>query len=202
MIGASDLDRELAVTEGTVRSQSREGKFFRSTPSRSGKEHTITLPAKRSTKYGRRWAYRRLQRRQLRGSSSPLFNEMDMSASYKPVLLLSFLSVANSRGRAPMSKVVHTFRQFYEDRAKAGLVVERAGNRMARWNVLSDADVQRVIVEMPLKKYQQRRYLDYARDVAYVQFNSTLWHQLSKSDLHRVREICRASIESYYERLR
>jgi hypothetical protein len=54
---------------------------------------------------------------------------------------------------------------------------------------------------MPLRKFQQRRYLDYARDVAHVRFNQDLWKNLTKADLARTRQLCQASIERYYTRL-
>lgn len=127
--------------------------------------------------------------------------EMDMSASYKPVLMLAFLDAASSQGRAHMADVVAKFRTFYETRVKTSLQIERPTMRMARVAELSDADVQNVIVSMPLKKFMQRRYMEYMRDVANVQFNRALWKQLTDEDFARTRELCRQSIEKYYGRL-
>ncbi len=127
--------------------------------------------------------------------------EMDMSASYKPVLMLSFLEAASPRGRARVGDVVQRFRGFYEKRAADGLRVEQSKARMFRVADLTDAEVQNVIVTMPLRRFQQHRYIDYGRDVAWVQFNAALWRQLSESDLERVRAVCRASIDRYYLRL-
>ncbi len=73
--------------------------------------------------------------------------------------------------------------------------------RMARVADMSDADVQSVIVSMPLRKYQQRRYLEYSRDVAWLQFNSDLWKQCSDGDLQHIQQLCHRSIERYYARL-
>jgi hypothetical protein len=128
-------------------------------------------------------------------------DEMDMAASYKPVLMLAFLDSANNRGRARMGDVVARFRAFFEARVKAGLVVERTTMRMARVAEMSEAEVQNVIVSMPLRKFQQRRYLEYSRDVAWLQFNTDLWKQCSDADLAHVRQLCHRSIEHYYGRL-
>ena len=51
--------------------------------------------------------------------------EMDMSASYKPVLMLSFLEAADPQGKAGVGDVVQCFRRFYEKRAQDGLRVEQ-----------------------------------------------------------------------------
>ncbi len=72
---------------------------------------------------------------------------------------------------------------------------------MSRVADLTDAEVQNVVVTMPLRRFQQYRYFDYGHDVARMQFNPSLWRQLSESDIERVRAICRASIERYYLRL-
>ncbi|MCL5097998.1 MAG: DEAD/DEAH box helicase family protein, partial [Candidatus Omnitrophica bacterium] len=128
-------------------------------------------------------------------------DEMDMAASYKPVLLLAFLDSANGSGRARMADVVARFRAFYEERAKVGLAVERGTMRMSRVAEMSDSDILNVIVSMPLRKYQQRRYIEYSRDVAWLQFNRDLWKQCSGADLEHVRQLCHRSIERYYARL-
>jgi hypothetical protein len=128
-------------------------------------------------------------------------DDMDMAASYKPVLMLAFLDAANNRGRARMSDVVGHFKAFYEQRAEAALPIERVSMRMANVTAMSDADIENVIVSMPLRKFQQRRYLEYSRDVAWLQFNADLWRQCSEADLKHVRQLCLQAIERYYARL-
>ena len=113
--------------------------------------------------------------------------EMDMSASYKPVLMLSFLEAADPQGKARVGDVVQCFRRFYEKRAQDGLRVEQPKARMFRVAELTDEDVRNVIVTMPLRRFQQYRYIDYDRDVEWVKFNTSLWRQLSESDVERIR---------------
>ena len=59
---------------------------------------------------------------------------------------------------------------------------------------LTTTEIQGLIVSMPLRKFQQRRYLDYARDVAWIQFNPDLWKQLPHADLARFRQLFLESI--------
>ena len=105
------------------------------------------------------------------------------------------------RRRARVGDVVKRFRGFYEKRSQDGLRVEQPKARMFRVADLTDAEVQNVIVTMPLRRFQQYRYFDYRHDVACVEFNPSLWRQLSESDIDRARAICRASIERYFLRL-
>ena len=54
-----------------------------------------------------------------------MVRQMDMSYSYKPVLLKAILSLADNKGRMKLSDIVDYFRKFYEARRAAGLVVEK-----------------------------------------------------------------------------
>ena len=201
MINAPDLDRELAATEGTVRRAVDRGEVPPDHRLQLGEREYLYFSRERIPEIRRLLKLPEVTDETIKKLFFDFVEEMDMSASYKPVLMLSFLDAANPRGRARVGDVVSRFRGFYEKRAQDGLPVEQPKARMFRVAEMTDAAVQNVIVTMPLRKFQQRRYLDYGRDVAWVQFNPSLWRQLSESDLERVRKICRASIERYYLRL-
>jgi superfamily II DNA or RNA helicase len=202
MIALSDLDLELAVAEGTVRRALDRGEI-------PAPDHTLELGT-RTYHY-----YRRERIPEIREALGvpevtsdtikrlffEFISEMDMSASYKPVLMLAFLDCATNKGRANVAELTSRFKHFYLGRHEAGRVVERGNMRMARVAELSDSDVQSVIVSMPLKKFRQRHYLEYARDVAWLQFNRALWTQLDDSDLEKIRQLCRQNLQRYYARL-
>ena len=128
-------------------------------------------------------------------------DKMDMSASYKPVMLLAILDCADAHGRARLADVVGKFRRFYEARKEAGLLVEKANARMAKLDGLEESEVQRVMLDMPFEKFERRRYLRYDRDLAFLRFEPSLWRQLKTDDLEKLRAICEESIKRYYERL-
>lgn len=128
--------------------------------------------------------------------------KMDMSASYKPVMMLAILDSINERGRALVSDVVTRFREFYENRKQAGLPVERESATMNRVDELDDDAVRQVMLRMPFEKFERRRFLEYdPRDLAFVRFSASLWHQITPDDLAELRDICSQSIALYYERL-
>jgi superfamily II DNA or RNA helicase len=200
MINASDLDRELAATEGTVRRAVERGVIAPDHMLPLGQRVYLYFAREHIDDVRRALGLPEVTDETIKKLFFDFVEEMDMSASYKPVLLLSFLDVANARGRARIQDLVAAFRRFYEKRAEGSLPVETPKARMFRTADLTDAEVQNVIITMPLRKFQQRRYLDYARDVAWVQFTPSLWRQLSEFDLERVRTICQTSIERYYSR--
>jgi superfamily II DNA or RNA helicase len=202
MISVSDLELELAASEGIVR-RAIEREEVRP-------DHTVTLGDRTYHYFSRdRVEEVRVTLRLPKVEQhniKELFlqyadDKMDMSASYKPVMLLALLDCVDSHGRARLADVVNKFRRFYLDRKVAGLPVEWTNARMARVDSLDDAKVQRVMLEMPFEKFERRRYLRYDRDLAFVRFEPSLWRQLKAEDLAKLRVICQESIQKYYERL-
>jgi hypothetical protein len=200
MLSASDMDFELAVAEGSVRRAIERGEVVPA--------HTLTLGEKRYFYFTREqipevrtaMGVPEVGEHNIRDLFLQFVAEMDMSASYKPVLLLAILDATDERGRAKLSDVVKRFRRFYEARREADLVVEAPRNRMARVEIMDETEVQQTMLGMPFRKFEIRRYLVYDRDVAYVRFDRALWRQLRSEDLKQVRAACEQSIAKYYER--
>ncbi len=201
MIPLAELEVELAAAEGTVRRAVDRGEIC--------PNHTLTL-GERVYHYFRRDNIDSIRERlgipkvgdeNVKELFLAFVEEMDMSASYKPVMLLALLDSVDERGRARLTDFVGRFRAFYEDRNTRGVVVECGSARMSRVADLSDSEVQRVILDMPFEKFERRRYLRYDRDLAFVRFDAALWRQLDADDIQSLRDTCQRSIESYYERL-
>jgi superfamily II DNA or RNA helicase len=202
MMTISDLEVELAAAEGTVRRAVDRGQLQ--------PDHFVTI-GERTYHYFSRDRVEEIREALGLPKVEPhniknLFlqyagDRMDMSASYKPVMLLAILDSVDTHGRARLADVVAEFRRFYEARKEAGLPIERASARMARLDRLDDSEVQRVMLDMPFEKFERRRYLRYDRDLAFIRFESSLWRQLKPDDLAKLRAICEDSIRKYYERL-
>jgi superfamily II DNA or RNA helicase len=202
MITAPDLEVELAAAEGVVRRAIDRQQIH--------PDHTITL-GDRTYHYFSRDRIEEVREalglaKVEQHNIKDLFlqyadDKMDMSASYKPVMLLAMLDCVDSHGRGKLVDVVQKFRRFYEERKEAGLPIERANARMAKLDRLDDAEVQRVMLDMPFEKFERRRYLRYDRDLAFVRFEPSLWRQLKVADMAKLRAICQESIKRYYERL-
>jgi len=202
MLSASELEVELAAAEGVVR-RAIERKEVQP-------DHTVTL-GDRTYHYFNRDRIEEIRKtlglpKVESHNIKDLFlryadDKMDMSASYKPVMLLALLDCVDSGGRAKLSEVVAKFHEFYQQRKNAGLVVEKPSARMGKLDRLEVADAQRVMLEMPFEKFERRRYLPYDRDLAYIRVEPSLWRQLKAEDLAKLRAICQERIDTYYEGL-
>jgi hypothetical protein len=78
---------------------------------------------------------------------------MDMSASYKPVMLLALLDSIDDSGKARLSDVVRVFRPVLKPGRRPEKSSSARRARMARVGELEDAEVQRVLLEMPFEKF-------------------------------------------------
>lgn len=201
MISLPDLERELGVAEGRVRGAVERGQVKPDHTLQIGERMYVYVHRDRIEEIREAIGAPRMEDHTMRDRFLLFIDEMDMTLSYKPVMLLALLDAATD-GKAKLSEVVQEFRRFYEDRRAHGLLVERPGARKQSVDELDDASLQRLMLGKPFETFERRRFLRYDRDVAYVRFDPRLWRQLKPEDLEKVRAICKRSIEAYYERFR
>ena len=130
-----------------------------------------------------------------------MVRQMDMSYSYKPVLLKAILSLADNKGRVKLSDIVDYFRKFYEARRAAGLVVEKANSIYARGDY-TDAQAQRNILSNPFKRFEDMQMLHHTRTLGVVQVDESVWKRLTLEEKQEIQQICDEKLESYFERLK
>jgi superfamily II DNA or RNA helicase len=201
MISLPDLERELAVAEGRVRSAMERGEVRPDHTLQLGERTYFYFDRDRTEEVRLAIGAPKIDDHTIRDRFMEFVEEMDMAMSYKPVMLLALLDAVGEEGKAELNEVVRRFLGFYQDRRAAGLMVERPGARRQSVDELDETSARRLMLEMPFEKFERRRFLRYDRDLAYVRFDPRLWRQLRDEDLQRVREICRESIQSYYERI-
>ncbi len=203
LLSVSDLEVELATSEGRIRSAVERDLV--------APDHTLTLGERtyyyfsplRVEEIRETLGLPRVDDSSIRELFLEFVARMDMSSSYKPVLLLAMLDKVDERGRARLDDVVQAFQAFYLGRLSQGLAVERTGMRMQQSDHLSLDDVRSVMLAMPFRKFEQRKYLSYdTQDLAYIRFQSALWRQLSAEDRTTMRGQCERAISDYYERIR
>lgn len=202
MVSIYELEAELGTSEGNVRNAVERGTI---TP-----DHTLALGDRvyhyfkqdRLEEIRETLRIPKLADDDVKERFLAYATEMDMTTSYKPVMLLALLDSVDGRGQAKIVDVVLKFRHFYERRQAAGLPVERPKAVMSRVATLAESDVQRLVLSMPFEKFERRRYMEYARDLAYLRFVPRLWRQLNEHDLVLIRSACGTATAGYYERLR
>ena len=129
-----------------------------------------------------------------------MVEQMDMSYSYKPVLLKAIFDHADTKGRVKISDIVDYFRSFYEARRKAGLIVEKANSIYTKGNY-TDKDAERNILSNPFKRFEDMNMMRHTKTLGMVEVDSTVWKRLSADDKTNIIKICNDKLEKYYQRI-
>lgn len=129
-----------------------------------------------------------------------MVEKMDMSYSYKPVLLKAIFTYADANGRVKISDIVDYFRDFYEGRRKNNLIVEKSNSIYAKGNY-TDKDVERNVLSNPFKRFEDMNMFRHTKTLGIIEVDSTIWKKLSVDDKTNIVTICDNNLEKYYQRI-
>jgi hypothetical protein len=129
-----------------------------------------------------------------------MVNTMDMSYSYKPVLLKAMLNHVDDEGRVLVDDIVDYFIDFYESRKLEGQIVEKKNSIYIK-DSYSKKDVERNIFANPFKRFEDMRFMKRSKDLEYVEFNRHVYKTLSKDEQARIIKHCDNKLKEYYERI-
>jgi len=126
---------------------------------------------------------------------------MDMSFSYKPVLLKAILEHIDDKGKIRISDIVDYFMDFYEERKSNGLFIEKPSSIYAKDNV-SRKEVERNIFLNPFKRFEDMRFLKRSTDVEYVEINRHIFKHLTQVEKEWISKHCDEKLKEYYKRFK
>ena len=126
---------------------------------------------------------------------------MDMSYSYKPVLLKAIYEYMDTSGRAALPDVVDYFIDFYEDRKAHGMIAEKSTSIYQKGGY-TRKDVEKNILSNPFKRFEDMRFLMRCKDVETIEVNPIIFRKLTREDWLYIVDVCDKSLEKYYLRLK
>ena len=126
---------------------------------------------------------------------------MDMSYSYKPVLLKAIYEYMDTSGRVALSDVVDYFIDFYEDRKAHGMIAEKSTSIYQKGGY-TRKDVEKNILSNPFKRFEDMRFLMRCKDVETIEVNPIIFRKLTREDWLHIVDVCDKSLEKYYLRLK
>ena len=110
------------------------------------------------------------------------------------------LQFADDKGRVKLSDIVTYFREFYESRRAAGLVVEKANSIYAKGGY-TDAQAQRNILSNPFKRFEDMQMLHHTKTLGVIQVDESVWKKLTQDEKQEIERICNKKLEVYFSRL-
>lgn len=126
---------------------------------------------------------------------------MDMSYSYKPVLLKAIYEYMDTSGRVALPEVVDYFIDFYEDRKVHGMIAEKSTSIYQKGGY-TRKDVEKNILSNPFKRFEDMRFLMRCKDVETIEVNPIIFRKLTREDWLHIVDVCDKSLEKYYLRLK
>ena len=128
-----------------------------------------------------------------------MVKDMNMTYSYKPVLLKAFFNYADKDGRASLTDLSSYFRNFYKNRHDQGLVVENSKSIFNRES-FTDKEIEHLILIKPFKRFENMGMMHHSRNLGLVEMDKTVWKKLTDAEKADILRICDESLERYFSR--
>lgn len=151
--------------------------------------------------YAKQFGWELINASNMKGKFMDMVKDMKkrMQYSYLAVLLKSMLENADEKGRVLVIDLVDYFIDYYEERRKKGLVVEKENSILFKEGY-ERKEVEKLIFRMPFNRFEDMRFMRRCKEVEYVEFNPHVWKRLSKEEKIWMDRWCDEKLKEYYER--
>ena len=163
MISQMEFVRRVDVQAETIERYVREGRLVPDLAVPMSEHRTFKYFKEETVQsYARQYGWTLIDDRNRKDLFLEMVRRMDMSYSYKPVLIQAILCHADEKGRVKLSDISDYFRAYYERRRAAGLVVEKPDSIFAKGSY-TDSEAQRNILANPFKRFEDMQMLRHTR---------------------------------------
>ncbi len=201
MISQMEFVRRVDVQTETIERYVREGKLVPDLVVPMSEHRTFKYFREETLqKYAEQYGWRLIDDSNRKDLFMEMIRQMDMSYSYKPVLIKAILLYADDKGRVKLDDIVAYFRSFYEGRRAAGLLVEKPNSIFAKGGY-TDKDAIRNILSNPFKRFEDMQMMRHTKTLGIVQVDESVWKHLNKEEKAKIEKICENKLNAYYEHL-
>ena len=201
MISQMEFVRRVDVQTETIERYVREGKLVPDLVVPMSEHRTFKYFKEETLeRYAKQYGWTLIDDSNRKELFLEMVRQMDMSYSYKPVLIKAILRHADEKGRIQLADIVAYFRTYYEGRRAAGLVVEKPNSLFARGGY-TDKEAERNILANPFKRFEDMQMLRHTRTLGIVQVDESVWKKLTAGEKAEMEKICEEKLEQYFSRL-
>lgn len=197
MISQHEFVRRVDVQSETVGRYIREGKIMPDLAVPMGNSVFNYFNQETVARYAKEFGWDIIDASNIKDKFMEFVDKMDISYSYKPVLLLAMLENADERGRVRIEDIIDYFIYFYEERKKRGLTAEKKKS-FVNDQIIDRKVCKRNIFSNPFKRFEDMRFMEKCSDVEWVQFNYLVWKKLSVEEKISIAKRCEEKLETYY----
>ena len=201
MISQMEFVRRVDVQSETIEKYLRESKLIPDLIVPMSEHRTFKYFKEETLeRYATEYGWQLIDDKNRKEMFMKMVEQMDMSYSYKPVLLQAILEHADKNGRVKIEDIVSYFKNFYEERRAAGLVVEKERSVFAKADC-SYKEAERVILIYPYKRFEDMNMLRHSKTLGIIEVDQSVWKKLTENDKENILEICDCKLGSYYKRI-
>jgi superfamily II DNA or RNA helicase len=197
MISQIEFVRRVDVQSETIGRYIREGKIVPDLVVPMGNTSFNYFTEETVTRYAKENGWDIINASNIKEKFMEFVDKMDMSYSYKPVLLLAMLEHADRNGRVLIDDIIDYYIDFYEDRKKRGLAAEKKKSFVNNEEI-DRSECKRNIFSNPFKRFEDMRFMEKCGDVEWVQFSSGVWRKLSQEEKVWIGKKCEERVGEYF----
>jgi len=201
MISQTEFVRRVDVQSETIDKYVRDGKIIPDlvVPMSENRNFKYFLPETLES-YAKEFNWTLISDENRKDLFMKMVRQMDMSYSYKPVLLKAILAHADYKGIISLSDIVEFFINYYESRKQNGLIIEKKNSIYAKGG-FAKKDVERNILSNPFKRFEDMHMLRHTKTLGFIEVDNIVWRYLSDDDKEEIEKVCEEKLEQYYKRI-
>ena len=197
MISQNGFVRMVNKQSGTINSYIKNGKIKPDLTVPCGSKSFNYFKEETIYSYAEQFGWTLITNENIKDMFIEFVKKMDMSYSYKPVLLKAMLSECDEKGVAAVEDIIDYFIDFYEDRKSRGLQAEK------KKSIYNNDEIDRTAIKKnifanPFGKYEEMNFMERCNDIEYVRFNKIVWKKLSREEKVEIDRICDGKLKGYY----
>lgn len=124
-------------------------------------------------------------------------NSMQMTYSYKPLLVLALLHAGNDDGSISIETAAEYFLQFYSERKFQGLPAEKKSCIYQKDNIELNQVISNLISN-PVKALSSSGFFSYDQEAKVFFMAPSVWNKLSLEEKQSISSICNQKLKEYY----
>ena len=199
MISQNEFVRMVSVQSETISKYINDGKIIPDRIIETGYRNFNFFYEDTVRRYAKAFNWDIITASNMMDKFMEMVKKMDMSYSYKPVLLYAMLENVNENGKVLIEDLVDYFIHFYEDRRKKGLAAEKKKCIYLNGNY-TRKDVENNIFSNPFRRFEDMGFMKRSKnfEFEYVEFNKNIWNKINDEKIRLILNYCDKALKKYY----
>lgn len=197
MISQNEFVRMVSVQNETISKYINDGKIIPDRVIETGYRNFYFFYEDTVKRYAKKYNWDIITPANMMEKFMEMVEKMDMSYSYKPVLMYAMLENADEKGKVSVEDLIDYFINFYENRRKNGFIVEKRKCIYLRGDYTRN-DVMRNVFSNPFKRFEDMGFMKRSKDLEYVEFNKNIWNKLTNDKIKLIISYCDNALKRYY----